>query len=124
MTSRTLPCGCRLNHRGFLIRQCHTADELLHAAISEKDKGLGKELGREYDAHIKAVENAAQTICLTCGCSKVGDHVLTRCPEIYRLCQEEQAARAKGDEKTLARLRQEYQDHWKGEKREDSLRAS
>lgn len=59
MTSRTLPCGCRVNYRGFLIRQCHTADELLHDALAEKDKKLGKELVKKYDAHIEAVVHAA-----------------------------------------------------------------
>jgi hypothetical protein len=54
-----LPCGCRLNYRGFLIRQCHTADELLHDALAEKDEALSKELGKKYAAHIEAVEHAA-----------------------------------------------------------------
>ena len=62
MTSRTLPCGCRLNHRGFLIRQCHTADELLHAALSEKGTERGKELGREYDAHIESVMSSEDDV--------------------------------------------------------------
>ena len=62
MTSRTLPCGCRLNYRGFLIRQCHTADELLHDALAEKDKELGKKLGKKYDAHIESVMNSEDDV--------------------------------------------------------------
>jgi hypothetical protein len=55
----TFPCGCRVNHRGFLIRQCSTADEMLQAALAEKDTTLSKELVAKYDAHIEEVEHAA-----------------------------------------------------------------